>query len=444
MSQNESIFAGVNDTSRSLGKSDPYESSRYRNYVLGVLTLVYCTNFVDRQLLSILQESIKQELLLSDTQLGLLTGFTFAIFYVLAGIPIAHMADRSVRRNIISGSIAIWSLMTAVSGAAMNLLQLSLARIGVGIGEAGCTPPAHSMISDIFPASQRATALSIYSIGINIGVLLGFLLGGWLNEFYGWRIAFVVVGLPGIAVALLMRFTVAEPTRGFSENARSDDQTSHSVKEVISLLWSYPSFRHLSMACGLSAFIVYASINWMAPFMIRTHGIGTGELGTWLALSTGVGGAIGTFAGGYLTDRFGKRDQRWYMWLPAFATLLSVPLLAMTFLADDVYSALLFNIVPAIVSMCYLGPCLAMTHGLVGLKMRAVASSIVLLVINVIGLGIGPWAIGALSDALLNDYGVDSLRYALLSILPVVGVWCAMHFFLAAKSLREGLAKAPN
>ena len=444
MSQSESIVADVSDTSQSLGKSDPYESSRYRNYVLGVLTLVYCFNFVDRQLLSILQESIKQELLLSDTQLGLLTGFTFAIFYVLAGIPIAHMADKSVRRSIISGSIAIWSLMTAVSGAAMNLLHLSLARIGVGIGEAGCTPPAHSMISDIFPARQRATALSIYSIGINIGVLFGFLLGGWLNEFFGWRVAFVVVGLPGIAVALLVRFTVVEPARGFSQNTCIDDQTSHSVKEVISILWSYSSFRHISMACGLSAFIGYASINWMAPFMIRTYGIGTGELGTWLALSTGIGGAIGTFAGGYLTDRFGKRDQRWYMWFPACTTLLSVPLLAMIFLVDDVYSALLFNLIPTIVSMCYLGPCLAMTHGLVGLRMRAVASSIVLLVINVIGLGVGPLVIGALSDALSNDYGVDSLRYALLSVLPVVGVWCAMHFFFAAKTLREELAKAPK
>lgn len=193
---------------------NPYDDKRYRNYVLFILTITYAFNFIDRQILVILQESIKQELLLSDSQLGLLTGIAFALFYVMMGIPIARLADRWVRRNIMSIAIGTWSFMTAISGFAQNYTHLLLARVGVGIGESGCSPPAHSMISDIFPKEKRGTALSIYSMGINIGVLFGFLLGGWINQYFGWRIAFIVVGVPGILIAFLIQFTVKEPKRG--------------------------------------------------------------------------------------------------------------------------------------------------------------------------------------------------------------------------------------
>jgi MFS family permease len=196
---------------------NPYLSNKTRNYALGLLTVGYCFNFIDRQLLSILQEAIKVDLGLSDGQLGLLTGFAFAMFYVSAGIPIARWADKGNRRNIVAYAIGIWSFMTAISGLAQNYLQLFLARIGVGIGEAGGSPPSHSIISDIFPPEKRATAISIYSTGVNVGILFGFLFGGWLNEFFGWRVAFAVVGAPGILIAIIIRYTLKEPIRGLSE-----------------------------------------------------------------------------------------------------------------------------------------------------------------------------------------------------------------------------------
>lgn len=424
--------------------SDPYHQAAYRNYALGLLTVVYAFNFIDRQLLAILQESIKLELGLSDSQLGLLTGFAFAVFYVTAGIPIARLADRWVRRNIVAMAIGTWSLMTALSGLAGNYTQLLAARIGVGVGEAGGSPPAHSMLSDIFPPHQRATALSFYSTGINIGILFGFLLGGWLNEFFGWRVAFMVVGLPGLAIAVLVRVTLAEPARGFSERIASADQQASSLREVLALLWSRRSFRYLSLGAALSAMVGYGAASWSAPFFIRSHGMGTGELGMWLALGSGVFGALGTFSTGYLADKFGKRDKRWYMWLPAAATFLVIPFSLVFLTTDSKLTALLLQLVPGFLLSAYIGPCLAMTHGLVGLRMRATASAILFFVLNLIGLGLGPLVIGVLSDALAPSYAVESLRYAMLYTMPATGVLCGLLYLLSAKYLREDLANAPR
>ncbi|WP_372760728.1 spinster family MFS transporter, partial [Litorivivens sp.] len=281
-----------------------YRADRRAWYALCVLTVVYAFNFIDRQLLAILQEAIKGDLGLSDSQLGLLTGFAFALFYVTAGIPIARWADRSNRRNIVALSLAVWSFMTAISGLVNNYVQLLLARVGVGIGEAGGSPPSHSMISDMFPPEQRAGALGFYSTGVSIGILFGFLLGGWLNEFFGWRVAFMVVGAPGLILALVVRFTVTEPRRGMSEaREMSDDSTS--LRDVVALLWQRKTFRHMAFAASLYAFAGYATANWTASFMIRTHGMSTGELGSWLALIIGFGGAVGVLGGGVLADRLG-------------------------------------------------------------------------------------------------------------------------------------------
>jgi len=430
-------------TDNLVDRPDRYSQSSYRYYALGLLTVVYTFNFVDRQLLAILQESIKLELGLSDSQLGLLTGFAFALFYVVAGIPIARWADRSVRRNIVALAIGVWSLMTAVSGLAGNYMQLLAARVGVGVGEAGGSPPAHSMISDIFPPNRRATMLAVYSTGINFGILFGFLLGGWLNEFFGWRIAFLVVGAPGILVALIVRFTLSEPVRGFSENIKKDINTP-SLKEVLSVLWSRRSFRHLAMGAALSGFVGYGAGNWIAPFFIRSHGMATGELGTWLALSAGIGGAMGTFLSGFIADHLGKFDRRWYMWIPAVATLIMIPFFFAIFTVQSTRLALILYLVPGFLATFFMGPCLAMTHGLVGLRMRALGSAILFFFLNIIGLGVGPWVIGALSDALAPQHGNQSLAYALLYVLPVMSLWCAMHYLLAARSIRADLAKAPR
>ena len=422
---------------------NPYASRKKAYYTLVILTIVYSFNFIDRQLLAILQEAIKADLGLSDSQLGLLTGFAFAPFYVIAGIPIARWADRSNRRDIVAISLFLWSFMTAVSGFVQNFLQLLLARIGVGIGEAGGSPPSHSIISDIFGPRERASAIGFYSMGVSIGILFGFLAGGWLNEFFGWRVAFVVVGAPGILLAIFLRITVAEPVRGLNEK-RQVSATPVPLSEVLALLWNRRSFRHMALGAGLNAFAGYSTSNWTASFMIRSHDMSTGELGTWLALTIGLGGAVGVFCGGLLADRLSARDQRWYTWLPALTGFICVPFMVAVYLAPGAYGALLMGIVPGVLFNVYLGNTIATTHGLVGLRMRALSSAILFLIINTIGLGLGPWIIGMLSDYLQADLGPESLRYAMLYVLPAIMFWSACHFLMAARSLREDLAAAPD
>lgn len=424
------------------GATDPSFSRGYRSYTLAVLTAVYIFNFIDRQILVILQEDIKVELALSDTQLGLLSGFSFAIFYVTFGIPIARWADKGVRRNIVALAIGTWSFMTAASGLAGNYWQLLAARIGVGVGEAGGSPPAHSMISDLFPPEERATALSIYSMGINFGILFGFLIGGWVNDFFGWRMVFFVIGVPGIAMALIVRFTLREPPRGHSERLQVVADTPP-FTDVLKLLWSRPSFRHMALASGLHAFVGYGVGQWIASFFIRTYELsGTGEIATWLGLISGTAGAAGTFCGGYFADKLGQRDKRWYIWVPAWATVLAIPFSLTVYLINNYYVALSIFLVPVFLGAMFLGPTLAMTHGIVGVRMRALASAILFFVLNLIGLGLGPLITGMISDLLEPSLGAESLRYALVIVVSCY-LWCAYHYYRAGKTIREDLARAP-
>ena len=385
-------------------------SNRYKGYVLLVLTGVYTFNFIDRQILVILQESIKAELGLSDTQLGLLTGLTFALFYVTLGIPIARMADRSNRRNIVAWSLGIWSLMTAVSGLATNFVQLLLARVGVGIGEAGGSPPSHSIISDYFPPEKRATALSVYSTGIYIGILFGYLAGGWIDEFFGWRTAFFVIGLPGLAYALLLLFTVKEPVKGQSDKSAEIEETS--FIEVFKILFSKRTFVYVSLACGLHTFTVYGVGNWFAPFLARVHGMSIGTIGTWMGLTVGFGGIIGTFAGGYLADRYGSKNVKMYLLIPVIAGIAVIPFSIAQFFHGNSTFVLVMHFFTALLTALYLGPSIAVTHNLVNAKMRALASAVLFFFLNLIGLGLGPLTIGFLSDMLAPTYGAESLRYA--------------------------------
>ena len=424
----------------SISITNKYSNVSARSYALLLLMTVYSANFIDRQLLSILQEPIKIELNLSDGQLGVLTGVSFAFFYVLAGIPIARYADRGNRRNVIAYSVGVWSLMTAVSGAALNYFHLLLARIGVGIGEAGCSPPAHSIISDIFPPKKRASAIAFYSMGVNIGILFGFLFGGWLNEYFGWRVAFVVVGLPGI---LLVRTTLAEPIRGHHEDKKLASSRVSFI-DVLSLLWSRLSFRHMCFAASLSAFAGNSSNSWTASFMMRSHGMSSGELGTWLAMIVGLGGAIGVLGGGLLADKLASRDRRWYLWLPAIANLACVPFLVAVYSVDNAYTALLLSIIPGLLFNVYLGTTIATTQSLVGLRMRATASAILMLIANIIGLGLGPLSVGILSDYLLPSYGTDSLKQAMLILLPFFMCWSSLHFYRGSIDLEHDLDAAPD
>ncbi len=421
------------------GSAAPPVSQGYARYVLGVLFVVYVFNFVDRQILSILLEPIKRDLGASDTAMGFLSGIAFALFYTTAGIPIARWADTGTRRSVIALGLAVWSAMTALSGLARSFAQLALARVGVGIGEAACSPPAHSLIADYFPPERRATALAIYSMGIHVGILVGFLAGGWINEYFGWRQAFFVVGLPGIALALVVRLSVAEPARGMAEGRAAEEQPPP-VAEVLGFLWRRRSFRHLSLAAALSSFAGYGAATWSPAFLIRVHQMGTGEVGTWLGLITGLAGAGGALLGGALGDRAGRADQRWYLWLPAAATLLGVPFAAAFFLWPQAHQALLFLIPSTLAGAMWLGPTFSVTQGLARLRMRAVASAILLFVINLIGLGLGPQSVGILNDHVFADRGPEAVRYSLVSVVVVMNLWAGLHFLLAARSLREDLA----
>jgi MFS family permease len=333
---------------------------------------------------------------------------------------------------LIALAVAVWSLFTAAQGLAQNYWQLLAYRIGVGVGEAGCSPPAHSMLSDYYPANQRATALGIYSLGIPIGILFGFFVGGWMNEWFGWRVAFFVVGIPGIVLALVIRFTVREPERGMSEQRAMADPTAQqpAISAVFRYLLSRRSFIHMALGGGISAFVGYGLISWAAAFLARSHGLSSGEIGTWLGLIYGIPGGIGIVLGGRLADRFGERDARWYLWVVAVALLIAVPAGVGVFLSDSVTFALLFLIIPVMLGNFYQATTFAQTQTLVGLRMRSVAAAILLFVINIVGLAFGPSVVGMISDLLAPHYGVDSLRWALL-ICSMANLWAAFHYWRA-------------
>jgi predicted MFS family arabinose efflux permease len=417
-------------------------AKRVRTYALSVLLVVYTFNFIDRQILSILMESIKIDLGLTDQALGFLAGFAFASFYAVMGIPIALWADRGNRRNLISLALAIWSIMTAMSGLAQNFVHLALARIGVGIGEAGCSPPAHSIISDYYPQNERATALGIYALGIPFGIMFGMFIGGWINEEFGWRRAFFVVGLPGLILALIVRFTLQEPARGMSDN-RSVDASAPTFLQTLRFLMRRPSFVHSAFGAALAAFVGYAAISWFPSFLIRSHGMATTEIGLWLGLILGIPGGIGIFLGGYLADKFGARDPRWYLWTVAVSALIAVPFAIGTYILDNPYWSLAMFSMPVLLSNFWQATTIAQTQSMVRLRMRGVASAILLFIINIIGLGAGPWAIGLVSDLLAPQYGADSLRWSLM-IFGLLGIWVAYHFYVAGKYLAADLARADD
>jgi predicted MFS family arabinose efflux permease len=432
--------------------AERYRRPAYRWYVLGLLTLVYTFNFVDRQVLVILQEQIRAELSLMDWQLGLLSGLAFAVFYSVLGLPIAHLSENVGRKRVIAVALAFWSAMTALSGAAQSYVQLLLMRIGVGVGEAGGSPPSHSIISDIFPMRRRALALSIFSMGVYFGYLVAYSIGGWVAEDLGWRVTFVVVGLPGILLALIVAATIKEPPRGFAERIEAGEgdrplAAEHAHRpgfaETLRLLWSRPSFRHLSLACSLHSIVGYGVGNFVPSFVMRAHGMPVGELGWRLALITGLGGAAGVALGGWVADRLAQRDQRWYAWVSAISLGLTLPLTLLAFLAADWGSMLPAYIPYLLLGAMWLGPSIAVTHSLVGLRQRAVASAALFFILNLIGLGLGPLTVGTLSDLLRPGFGdADGLRYAIIATALVANVWAIAHYLAATRTLRRDIGRS--
>ena len=418
----------------------PEFSKAYTRYALGLLLVVYVVNFIDRQVLGILLDSIKAELDVSDTALGFLSGFAFALLYSTLGIPIARWADRGSRRSIIAVALLVWSGMTALQGRATGFATLALARVGVGIGEAGCSPPAHSLIADLFPQSTRSTALAIYAMGIPIGGAIGYLAGGWLDEFFGWRVAFMAVGVPGIVLAVIVRLTLREPTRGYwSPASATASQAAIPFKEVAGFMTGLRGFLHLSIAAALHAFYGYGAAAFNPSFYRRVHDFEQGELGSWLAGVSFFGGVIGTFLGGALTDRLGRRDARWFVWIPGMATIAGVPFVLGTYLSPDRYTSLLCLAGATMCASFYYGPTFALTQNLAPPRMRAQAAAILLLIINLIGLGFGPQFVGWLSDQLAASHGTHSIRYSLAWTVSICAVWSTLHYLRSARTLRNDL-----
>lgn len=418
----------------------------YRAYALWLLTAVFTVNFLDRQILSILDEPIKQDMRLSDFQIGILGGASFAAFYTTFGILLAAWADRGVRRNLIAWTLGLFSLMTIFSGLAANFLQLLAARIGVGIGEAGTSPAAHSIISDLYPPERRATAMGIYGLGLSFGVLLGILAGGWVYE-YGkgtidepWRLAFFVAGAPGLILALMVRFTLKEPPRGYSDPDLAPERAPR-MTAIFRFLWSQRSFRHIALGATCVSFAGYGTIQFFDNFLIRSHGMTVGEVAGIIALFNGVLAAIGTYLCGRLADRLGRRNVRWNMWVPAIAFTVSIPFVYGFYFLPDLKLALAAAAVPIFFSLAYLPPSLAMVQALVPLRMRSMASAVLFFIINLLGLGLGPPAVGGVSYLLEPHLGDESIRWALALVAPPALAASAIFFTLASRHLKQDLAK---
>lgn len=446
-----SVATGVAAASDDAHAGAFHATEGYKRYVIWLLFAVYVLNFVDRQIMTILIQPIKQEFGFSDTQLGLLGGLAFAVLYSTLGIPIARKADTGNRVSIISISLVVWSLFTAVTGMAQSFTQLLLSRVAVGVGEAGCTPAAHSLISDYFSRDKRSRALSIYTMGIYGGVFIGFIVGGQIAYRYGWRPAFYAVGLPGVLVAIVLRLTLREPPRGYADGLRVATEPTP-LSTVISMIWNTNSLRHGIFATALHAFVGYGIASFYPAFMMRTQGMSVAEVGFWLAMVTAFGGLVGAYYGGWFSDRLSRRkgDPRHHLWVPGWSTLASVPIGLLVYFLPNKAGMLTAMVVSLALGAMYLGPASAVTQSLVGVRERAVAAAVALLVINLVGLGLGPLLTGVLSDVFHARFaagGMDDasataegLRWALIS-MGVVNVWSAVHYWIAAKTLREDLAR---
>jgi MFS family permease len=400
-------------------------------------------NTMDRtQILAASLQAIKKEFGASDFQMGVLTGIPFAFFYAFMGIPIAAWADRSSRRNVLALAVATWSAMTAIFGLAVNYAMLFAARVGTAIGEAGGSPPSHSLISDYFPKRRRGTAFSIFALGVPIGTSLGAALGGWGNQALGWRMTFILAGVPGLVVALLLWLTVKEPPRGLSEGvsrAAAEQAPVPGMFEVLGALWRRVSFRHLTLAAALHSVVWYASSAFNNAFLQRSHQMSVAEAGYWIAGLSAIAG-LGTFFGGVVADRLSARfqDRRWYLWVPGIATLLCVPFQFLAYLSPDRAVVLPSFVGLMLMAAVFFGPSFAMTQALATLRMRSVATSLLLFIQTLIGNGLGPSMTGLISDYLAPSSGQNSLRYALVAI-GIVNAWAALHYLLGARTLRQDL-----
>lgn len=408
-----------------------------RYYVLGVLTIVYALNFLDRTIFNVLIEPIKKEFALSDTMMGLLAGFGFVVFYSTLGIPIARAADRLNRRNIVAAAFAFWSAMTFLCGMASNVTALALARMGVGLGESGSSPASQSMVADLFDKNERPRALGIFAIGTYLGVFLGYFIGGWVNQHYGWRTAFYVAGLPGIALAALLWLTIAEPKRG----AMAETFTPEPLGATLRFLASQQSFIIVLIGFCLTSYTNYATAAWVPPFLARVHHLSSAEIGTYAGTFKGLAGIAGTLLGGLVVAQIGRRDDRWKLWAPAVTSGLAGPVFAVCMLTHDFGTMVAALALTSLLVGFHLGPIFAIAQTVAKPSMRALASALIALTATCFGQGVGPLTVGMINDVLKDNYGADAVRYSLLSA-AVTSTLGALLFVLAARTIRSDIARA--
>lgn len=414
-------------------------AGRSRWYIVGVLFLASVFNFMDRQLLSILVESIKGDLGASDAAMGLLTGFAFVLFYTLASVPIARAADVHSRRNIIAAALAFWSLMTMLAGVATSFVQLAATRVGLGIGEAATGPAGQSITSDLFTSARRPAALSVLAMAVPIGFMMAYVVGGALNQTIGWRMTFVALGSPGLFLAMIVLSTMQEPRRGAAEDVEIDAER-YRFLQTVSYLWSLRSLRWMVAGASLNVFAGWALMVWSASFLIRVHGMDSSEAGAWIGMALGVGGVAGTLLGGLTAQHLARHDARWLMWIPGLTNLLMLPfaLLFLT-LPSGVAPMMYFGI--AFFGPAMIGPVMAVTQDLAKVGMRAVAAALVAMAFNLVGTGLGPLAVGTLSDLLAPSFGVGSIRYALLLPVSVAMLGAGLCFARGASHVRSDLQR---
>ena len=406
-------------------------ASPRRRYTLAILLAVYACNFMDRQILAILKPAIKQELGLSDTQLGLLSGLAFTLFFATLGIPLGLRADRARRTTLVATALFLFSGMTALSSLARGFGSLLLARIGVGVGEAGTNPASHAMIADLYPPEERSRAMAVFALGPHLGLLLGLLLGGLVSHRYGWRAAFLAAGLPGLVLAALTYLTVEEPARMQGGLHRSGPP-GRPLVTAARAMWADSVLRHLIVGASLAGSIALALLNWLPTFLARSHALPAGTSGVMLALIVGLGGGVGTWTGGWLADRLRARDRRWLLWVPALALAGSVPLWLAVYLAPTAGLALALMVLPGSLLGVPIGPSFAMVQEFVDPRRRALGAALFLCVTNLVA-GLGPLVVGLVSDLLEPTAGAGALRRALMMVAPL-GLWAAAHYMGAARA----------
>lgn len=394
--------------------------ARTRRFALFSLFLIAMFNYIDRTILSILQIPIKAELGLSDGQIGALTGLSFALFYTTLALPIARLADRMSRRVIVVAALALWSLMTALSGLAVGFVSLVFFRIGVAIGEAGSGPASVSLLADYFPPARRATAMSTYGMGLPIGLMLGYAATGWLAETVGWRYTFAIIGGLGVALAPLTLMMLRDAPRGRFDPPAEVGEARLGMLPSMRLLWRIKAFRYAVIATMLHGFSQYSMMTWNAPFFVRLHGMSLSQVSLLMAALAGAGGAIGMYLGGFIADKLAARDARWRLWVMAIAVGATAPCALVQYLAESTAVSIAAAAMAGLLMVSYFGPILAVTQSVVPPNMRAFSNSVLSLCFNLFGLGLGPWFTGLTSDLLAQHLGLgnEALRYALsLSLL---------------------------